>query len=50
MPPDDLDRVERELAVRLPPGYRALVLNYPAGLGPAGPGETLVAVLGVTPM
>lgn len=39
---EDLDRIERELAIRLPGEYRALVLTYPAGLGPSGPDYELL--------
>ena len=39
---DDLDRIERELIVRLPGNYRALVLTYPLGLGPSGPDYELL--------
>lgn len=42
MTSDDLDRVERELNVRLPATYRALVQTYPAGLGPSGPDYELI--------
>jgi len=38
----DLDRIERELAIRLPANYRALVINYPAALGPSGPDYELL--------
>jgi hypothetical protein len=33
---NDLDRIERELGIRLPSDYRALVLTYPVGLGASG--------------
>ena len=39
---DDLDRIERELGIRLPGEYRALVLTYPLGLGPQGPDYELL--------
>jgi hypothetical protein len=39
---DDLDRIERELGIRLPGEYRALVLTYPLGLGPSGPDYELL--------
>ena len=39
---DDLDRIERELTIRLPGNYRALVLTYPHGLGPSGPDYELL--------
>ncbi len=42
MTSDDLDRVERELSLRLPGDYRALVLAYPAGLGASGPDYELL--------
>ncbi len=42
MTSDDLDRVERELNVRLPATYRALVQAYPAGLGRSGPDYELI--------
>jgi len=38
----DLDRIERELALRLPANYRALVINYPDALGPSGPDYELL--------
>lgn len=38
----DLDRIERELGIRLPGDYRALLLAYPAGLGPSGPDYELL--------
>jgi len=34
--PSDLDRIERELGIRLPADYRALLTNYPAALGRQG--------------
>ena len=37
-----LDRVERELGIRLPNDYRAMVLTYPAELGPSGPDYELL--------
>jgi hypothetical protein len=39
---DDLDRLERELGIRLPGEYRALILTYPHGLGPSGPDYELL--------
>jgi hypothetical protein len=39
---DDLDRVERELGIRLPGDYRALVLAYPTELGSSGPDYELL--------
>jgi cell wall assembly regulator SMI1 len=42
MTSDDLDRIERELGIRLPSDYRALVLTYPAGLGASGPDYELL--------
>ena len=42
MTSDELDRVERELGIRLPHDYRALVLTYPAGLGASGPDYELL--------
>jgi hypothetical protein len=39
---DDLDRVERELGVRLPAAYRALIQAYPVGLGSSGPDYELI--------
>ena len=42
MTSDDLDRVERELGIRLPGDYRALVHAYPSGLGAAGPDYELL--------
>ena len=38
----DLDRIERELGIRLPANYRALVTNYPAALGSQGPDYELL--------
>ncbi len=42
MTSEDLDRIERELGVRLPATYRALVQAYPLGLGPSGPDYELI--------
>lgn len=42
MTSDDLDRVEHELGIQLPRDYRALMLTYPAGLGPSGPDYELL--------
>lgn len=42
MTSDQLDRVERELGIRLPSNYRALVVTYPAGLGSSGPDYELL--------
>ena len=39
---DDLDRIERDLGIRLPGNYRALVLTYPLGLGASGPDYELL--------
>lgn len=42
MTSDDLDRVERQLGVRLPAAYRALIQAYPVGLGASGPDYQLI--------
>ena len=39
---EDLDRIERELGLRLPGEYRALILTYPIGLGVSGPDYELL--------
>jgi hypothetical protein len=39
---DDLDRVERQLAIRLPAAYRALIQADPVALGASGPDDQLI--------
>lgn len=39
---EDLDRIERELGIRLPGSYRALIQAYPVGLGSSGPDYKLI--------
>jgi hypothetical protein len=39
---EDLDRIERELGIRLPGEYRALILTYPMALGASGPDYELL--------